>query len=56
MMFIKLIYSDHVKHNRGDKLTGSDEELFNGAILTGDPALKLPLIDGIDTLENYIEN
>ena len=40
---------------RGDKLKGTDEELFNGAIWTGEPAVKLGLIDGIDTVENYIQ-
>jgi len=52
---IHKIFIDHVKKHRGDKLKGTDEELFNGAIWTGEPAVKLGLIDGIDTVENYIQ-
>ena len=48
------VFINHVKSNRKEKLQGTDEELFNGAIWTGEPALKLGLIDGIDTMDNYI--
>merc|ERR1712192_41911 len=44
----------HVKKNRGDRLTGSDDELFNGGVWTGIPALELGLIDGIEHMDDYI--
>ena len=45
------IFIEHVKKNRGSKLQGTDDELFNGAVWTGEPALKLGLIDGIDNMD-----
>lgn len=49
------VFMDHVKKHRGEKLKGSDEELFSGAIWTGEAALNQGLIDGIDNLEDYIQ-
>ena len=49
------VFMDHVKQHRGEKLKGSDEELFSGAIWTGEAALNRGLIDGIDNLEDYIQ-
>jgi len=49
------VFMDHVKKHRGEKLKGSDEELFSGAIWTGEAALNHGLIDGIDNLEDYIQ-
>ena len=49
------VFMDHVKKQRGEKLKGSDEELFSGAIWTGEAALNRGLIDGIDNLEDYIQ-
>jgi len=49
------VFMDHVKRHRGEKLKGSDEELFSGAIWTGEAALNHGLIDGIDNLEDYIQ-
>ena len=49
------VFIDHVKKHRGEKLKGSDEELFSGAIWTGEAALNHGLIDGIDNLEDYIQ-
>ncbi|ACL72441.1 S49 family peptidase [Thioalkalivibrio sulfidiphilus] len=40
-------FVDAVKTGRGDRLKGSDEELFNGLIWTGDEALALGIIDGL---------
>ena len=51
---IHQIFIHHVKTNRGSRLVGSDEELFNGAIWTAGDALKHGLIDGIDNVESYI--
>ena len=48
------VFIDHVKKNRGNKLTGSDAELFNGAVWTGEPAVQLGLVDGIDTVDDFI--
>lgn len=36
-----------VRERRGDKLNGSDEELFSGAFWSGGKALELGLIDGL---------
>ena len=49
-------FVDHVKKNRGKRLKGSDEELFNGGVWTGEPALELGLIDGIQDMDEYIQN
>jgi len=49
-------FVDHVKKNRGDRLKGSDEELFNGGVWTGEPAQELGLIDGIQDMDEYIQN
>ena len=35
-------------------MTGSDTELFNGAVWTGEPAVQLGLVDGIDTVDDFI--
>ena len=40
-------FIDQVKRRRGEKLNGTDKELFNGDIWTGEKALELGLIDGI---------
>jgi len=49
-------FVDHVKKNRGDRLKGSDEELFNGGVWTGEHAQELGLIDGIQDMDAYIQN
>jgi len=38
-----------VKQGRGDRLKGDDQLLFNGLFWTGEQALALGLIDGLDT-------
>lgn len=48
-------FIDHVKSSRGERLKGGDKLLFNGEFWTGDPAKELGLIDGIDTLDAYVE-
>ena len=48
-------FIDHVKTSRGDRLKADDKTLFNGEFWTGQKALELGLIDGIDTLDGYIE-
>lgn len=48
-------FIEHVKTNRGDRLKADDKTLFNGEFWTGNKALELGLIDGIDTLDSYIE-
>lgn len=47
-------FIDHVKTSRGDRLKGDDKTIFNGEFWTGEPALALGLIDGIDNLDSYI--
>jgi len=47
-------FIDHVKESRGDRLKGDDHVLFNGEFWTGEPALALGLIDGIDNMESFI--
>lgn len=41
------VFIDLVRTSRGDKLKGSDEDLFNGAFWTGRKALGLGLVDGL---------
>jgi len=48
-------FIDHVKNNRGERLTASDEVLFNGQYWTGDKAKELGLIDGIDHMDSFIK-
>jgi len=48
-------FIDHVKESRGDRLKADDKVLFNGEFWTAQPAQELGLIDGIDTLDAYIE-
>lgn len=40
-------FVEAVKAGRGDRLKGSDEELFGGLVWTGDEALALGVIDGL---------
>ena len=47
-------FINHVKTNRGDRLSDDDKLLFSGQVWTGENALKLGLIDGIDHMEGYI--
>ena len=51
---IHKVFIEHVKTSRGSRLTGTDEELFNGAVWTAESALRLGLIDGIDQAESFI--
>ncbi|MBP2340047.1 S49 family peptidase [Saccharothrix coeruleofusca] len=43
-----------VRERRGDKLVGTDDELFNGEIWTGAKAAELGLVDGIGTLRGVV--
>lgn len=45
-------FIDLVKGRRGVKIEGKDEELFTGEFWSGNQALKLGLIDGIDDLRS----
>jgi len=47
-------FIDHVKASRGERLIGDDKKLFNGEFWTGEPALALGLVDGIDNVDSYI--
>jgi ClpP class serine protease len=47
-------FKDYVKARRGDKLTGSDGELFEGDIWSGKQALALGLIDGIGDMRSVM--
>jgi len=48
-------FINHVKTSRGDRLLGSDKELFNGAVWSSGDALKLGLVDGVQSMEEYID-
>lgn len=48
-------FRDWVRERRGDKLSGSEEELFSGEVWTGANAAELGLIDGVGTLREIIE-
>ena len=43
-------FIDWVRERRGDRLKGSDAELFSGEFWTGQRAVELGLVDGIDDL------
>jgi ClpP class serine protease len=43
-----------VRSRRGDKLTGTDDELFSGEVWTGAKALELGLVDGLGTLRGVL--
>jgi len=47
-------FINHVKGSRGDRLKADDKTLFNGEFWTAGKALELGLIDGIDTLDEYL--
>ena len=47
-------FKDHVHARRGNKLKGSDNELFNGDIWSGKQAQALGLIDGIGDLRSVM--
>jgi signal peptide peptidase SppA len=48
------VFVAHVKKSRGKRLAGS-KDIFSGEFWTGDKALELGLIDGIDTVFEYID-
>ncbi|MGW5050811.1 S49 family peptidase [Actinokineospora sp. NPDC004072] len=43
-----------VRQRRGDRLAGSDDELFSGEVWTGRRAAELGLVDGIGTLRGVV--
>jgi len=47
-------FIEHVQGSRGDRLRGDEASLFNGNVWTGDQAVELGLIDGIDHMESYL--
>lgn len=47
-------FKDHVRARRGDRLTGSDNELFSGDIWSGRRAQTLGLIDGIGDVRSVM--
>ncbi|GGM57656.1 serine protease [Longimycelium tulufanense] len=48
-------FADWVRQRRGDRLRGSDEELFSGEVWTGGKAAELGLVDGIGTFRQVVE-
>lgn len=44
-----------VRERRGDRLHGSDEDLFSGEVWTGTKAADLGLVDGLGTLRGVLE-
>jgi signal peptide peptidase SppA len=49
-------FIDLVRSRRGDKLTGTDDELFSGEVWTGARALELGLVDGLGTMRGVLAN
>jgi serine protease SohB len=47
-------FKDHVRARRGDRLTGSEDEMFNGDIFLGKQAVALGLIDGIGDMQTIL--
>jgi len=48
-------FINYVKTRRKDRLKESDEKLFNGEFWSGNTAKDFGLVDGIDTLYNFLE-
>lgn len=48
-------FIDYVRHRRGTRLAGDEDELFSGRFWTGRQAQKLGLIDQIGLLHNVLE-
>ncbi len=53
---IHSVFIESVKKDRGARLTGSDDELFNGDIWLGSEALSLGLVDGLGTLPSIMSS
>jgi signal peptide peptidase SppA len=47
-------FKDWIRSRRGDKLVGTDDELFTGEVWTGAAALERGLIDGLGTFREII--
>lgn len=47
-------FKHEVRARRGERLKGSDEDLFEGQVWTGRQAIGFGLIDGIGTLQNVV--
>ena len=47
-------FKDWIRSRRGDKLRGTDDELFTGEVWTGAAALERGLIDGLGTFREVI--
>src|SRR5690606_14550432 len=43
-------FIDAVREGRGDRIQGTDEEIFNGLIWTGNQALEIGLVDGLGSV------
>jgi len=48
-------FIDHVTTSRGDKLKENSEKLFNGEYWTGETALELGLVDGLELQETWVK-
>lgn len=48
-------FRDWVRQRRGDKLVGSDDDLFSGEVWTGRTARELGLVDGLGTLRSVVK-
>lgn len=49
-------FMDAVRAGRGDRVKGSDEEVFNGLIWTGNQALQMGLIDGLGSVREIAQS
>ena len=49
-------FKGQVKSARGEKLKGEDAKLFSGEVWVGQQAVDLGLVDGIDTMNNFIQS
>ena len=45
----------YVKHSRGERLVADDITLFNGGVWTGEIAASLGLVDGLMTVDSWLE-
>ena len=51
---IHAVFIDHVKTRRGERLRGSDDELFTGEWWTGRRGMELGLVDGLGDLHGVL--
>lgn len=47
-------FKEHVRNRRGERLSGTDESIFEGQVFTGRQAKEVGLIDGLGNLQGVL--